>query len=261
MALLCLKSQISPGKHTFSEVIDWIVRTFESHPHSTLQLNSLVTETGIEKRRLYDLVNVLIACGICTKTDTHSYLWLGLSAFRSTARRIAREIENRSMQYDLEKLFVLRDSPAIGVLTSSFIGVFLHFGPAEINIRDAAVLMSADEASAKPIRRRLYLVAFLLERLGLVKHSDAIGGYEFATDISSIAIEVLGELAAAQQFPPNSIAYQLNRIEKPYIRRLHANRRTALARLIRMRTGQMAHTQDRFLEAKMPRIISDTPFA
>jgi hypothetical protein len=252
---------MSPGKHTFSEVIDWIVRTFESHPHSSLQLNSLVTETGVEKRRLYDLVNVLIACGICTKTDTHTYLWLGLNSFRSTARRIAREIESRSMRYELEKLFVLRDSPAIGVLTSSFIGVFLHFGPSEINIRDAAVLMSADEASAKPIRRRLYLVAFLLEHLGLVKHSDAIGGYEFAADISSIAIEVLGELAAAQQFPPDSIAYQLNRIEKPYLRRLHANRRMELAKLVRMRTGQITHTQDAFAEAPLARIMPEAPLA
>jgi hypothetical protein len=133
------------------------------------------------------------------------------------------------MRYDLEKLFVLCDSPVIGVLASSFIGLFLHFEPAEINIRDAALLMSADETSANPIRRRLYLVAFLLEHLGLLKHSDTIGGYEFTADISSITIEVLGELAAAPQFPPNPIAYQLNRIEKPYIRRLHANRRMELA--------------------------------
>jgi hypothetical protein len=255
MSIPPLKGQFSPGKHKFSEVIDWIVRTFEGHPQSSLQINALSSEAGIEKRRLYDLVNVLIACGICTKIDTHLYRWHGLSAFRAAAKQIGREIETRAMRHGMKSLFLLPESPTIGVLTSGFIGMFLHFGPAQINIRDAAILMSSDEVGVKPICRRLYLVAFLLEQLGLVRHSGSIGGYEFSPDLTMITIEIVSEMAMTKQFPPGSIAGQLNRIEEPFVRRLHIQRRAELAKIVRSRTGQLGQTEESLPDPQLPRTI------
>jgi hypothetical protein len=159
------------------------------------------------------------------------------------------------MHQGLESLLRLPESPTIGVLTSGFVGLFLHLGPAQISIRDAAVLMSSNQAGAKSICRRLYLVAFLLEHLGLARHSESIGEYEFTPDLAKITVEILSELATTRQFAPGSIAAHLNRIEEPFVRSLHAARRVELGKIVRSRTGQLGQTDEWLPESHLRNAI------
>jgi hypothetical protein len=251
-----MKADTHNRKNDFSGFIEALVRRFETHSQIPLQINTLAAETGIEKRRLYDLVNVLVACGICAKTDSHTYCWLGLAAFRSAAKRIAKEVETRAIRHDIQNLFLVQDSPPIGILTSTFIGLSLYLGPTEINICEAALLISRDNTRSKPIRRRLYLVAFLLERLGLLLHTETIGGYEFAMDLAIVATEALSEVATEEELPPTSIAAHLNRIEESFVRRLQKIRREECAGIIRRRTAQIDEVPELMTEIQFQRLVS-----
>lgn len=225
----------SRRKSGFSEFIDKLLRCLEDSSRHYIQINSIATETGVEKRRLYDLMNVLVACGVCIKTDTHTYCWEGLARARAALAQNLREIELRSLSEPIDKLFLLPDSPPIGTLATYFVGVFLFTGARRLNIRDAALLMSPDEDHSKPVLRRLYLVAYLLEHIGILRHAQCIGEYELDADIDEIASSVLAGLARDGEFPPDTIEYRMNRLDGKFLRRLHEQRREEFERIARMR--------------------------
>jgi hypothetical protein len=114
--------------------------------------------------------------------------------------------------------------------------MFLHLGLRELNIRDAALIMAPDEDRAKPVRRRLYLVAYLLEHIGLLKHSQKIGEYKLVADLLRTTMDAISELLKEGEFPPDSITYQLSRIDETFVTRLHSERHVEFSRVLRMKT-------------------------
>ncbi|OHT02050.1 hypothetical protein TRFO_30918 [Tritrichomonas foetus] len=219
------KSNNSKRRNDFSEFIDGLIKKYEDRPNSVIQINSLSNENTIEKRRLYDLLNVLAACDICTKTDQHNYIWNSIKNSKKAISRISYELECRSINETTDEIFILHDSPSIGLVTTRFIGIFLYLNIDTSNIRDAALFMSSDEPHYKTILRRLYLVAFLLERIGLFTRTQKNGEYKLNVDVKSICIKSLEKLARAEEFPPDSIEYQLNRFDQNYLYQMHSARR------------------------------------
>lgn len=223
-------------KSEFSGFIESLVRRFEGVPQHYLQINTIASETGVEKRRLYDLMNVLVACGICTKTNAHTYKWEGLAAFQPAIAQILKETEIRSIKHHLDTLFLVPDSPTIGMLTSYFLGIFVFLGLNTIGIRDASLIMAQDDERSKAVLRRLYLVAYLLEHTGLLKHTQKIGEYTISEDLPAVTRRVIEEIVGEGEYPPDRIENKLNRIDANFVRNLHEHRRGELARLLQLRT-------------------------
>ena len=175
---LSQKMTKSSRRNDFSSFIDKLLQHYEGHQGSDIQVNSLALDNHFEKRRLYDLLNVLAACDICSKYDTHTYKWNTILNIHRTVEKIAADFETKALSGTIEDIFRLPDSPSIGVITHKFIGTFLFFNMKIISIRDVAMLMAIDQCHFKPILRRLYLVAYILERIGLFKHSQKKGTYQ-----------------------------------------------------------------------------------
>ncbi|OHT03975.1 hypothetical protein TRFO_28633 [Tritrichomonas foetus] len=223
----------SKRRNDFSDFIDQLIHKYEDAPDPNIQINALSMENNVEKRRLYDLLNVLVACSVCTKTDSHTYKWNSIHNTKEAIKKISLELEARSLKETIEETFELPDSPSIGLITNRFIGVFLFFNLSTLNIRDVASLMACDESHYKPILRRLYLVAYLLERIGLFKHSQKIGEYQIDIDVRDICKNSLNNLAKADEFPPDSIEYQLNRFDDNYLDTIYNARRDVLVDVLR----------------------------
>lgn len=241
------KGKILPAKRNmdFSEFIDHLIRKYENKPGSMIQINSLSSESSIEKRRLYDLLNVLVACDICDKTDSHNYIWKSINNKINAVEQISYDLENKAIHhYTVEDIFILPDSPSIGLITTRFIGVFLYLNINSLNIRDAALAMATDETHFKPILRRLYLVAYLLERIGLFKHSQKIGEYQLDFDIQATCIKSLEDLARNQIIPADSIEYQLNRFDEHYLQTKFKSRRENFIGHLRKRKAEQTTEND-----------------
>ncbi|OHT09721.1 hypothetical protein TRFO_21226 [Tritrichomonas foetus] len=236
------KSKIK-RRNDFSEFIDTLIQRFEASPSIPLQINSLSNESGVEKRRLYDLMNVLVACGVCTRRDTHTFAWNGISASKDTLQQISKDFEERSIRDRPEQIFLLPDSPAIGLISTTFIATFLYMGVKTLGIRDASLIMANDEEHSKPILRRLYLVAFLLERIGILTHSQKIGEYSLNENIEKITEQSLTDLAKENKFSPDSIEFQLSRFGKNYMMKLYKSRQLAFARQLQIRTRTKTNTE------------------
>jgi hypothetical protein len=225
----------SRPRRDFSSQIDNLLRQFQENPQRRIQINVIAAEAGIEKRRLYDLMNVLVACGVCLKTDTHTYCWNGISSFLVTARNITAHTEQLAQITPLDRLFVLPDAPPIGLMATSFLSMYFYFGIGSINISHASVLMSQDEPHAQSVRRRLYLVAFLLQHIGILRHGQTFGVYLIMTDVSAITKEALSTLGMRHEFQTDSIEYHLNRIEDHFVHKMFKERQIAYAQILEMR--------------------------
>lgn len=218
-------------RNDFAHFVDQLIEKSEGKPNLPLQINKIATEYGVEKRRLYDLMNVLVACDVCRKTESHVYRWLSINNAQQAVRRISREIEERAIENGINTLFKLPESPAIGVMTAMFIGSFAFFSMTRINIRDISLLMASDARHYKPVLRRLYLVAFLLERVGLLKHVHKVGDYEITVNVKEICEASLMDLLRDGRFPPTCVEFMLNRFGVNYMTTIHAHRRESFDRL------------------------------
>ena len=223
------KKNHSPKKKMdFSEFIDKLIKKYNGKENSIIHINSLSLENTIEKRRLYDLLNVMVALGICVKSGSHNYIWKSMDNIKDAFSTISYDIESRSIYESANEIFALPDSPSIGLITTKFLGIFLYLNIKTLNIRDAALFLASDNDHFKPVLRRLYLVAYLLERVRVFKRSSKIGEYQLDIDVDSICIKTLEKLARAEEFPPDSIEYQLNRFDANYLNMIHAARRFSM---------------------------------
>ncbi|OHS96362.1 hypothetical protein TRFO_10023 [Tritrichomonas foetus] len=267
-----------PRKNTFGAFVDSIIRLYEDHTDMPIMVNSIAAESGVEKRRLYDLFNVFTACGVCAKSGTHSYVWKGLKNLKNYMSQIARNTELLVMQVnesiacsgqfmgnekhdqkcDMKKypshlgingeihencdmkyaekivdaLFRLNEGPSIRSITSKFLMYFFFTGNRIVNLRDCATLMGSDEKREKPILRRLYLVAFHLERIGLIKHSQCNAEYEFIGELESIIDETYQQLSANNEYPAFSVRGLLNKIPKSYVTVIQKAREESISRYL-----------------------------
>lgn len=217
-----------PHRRDFKEFVDTMIQSNAVRPNPAIQVGEIALQSGIEKRRLYDLMNVLVSCDVCMKVDTRTYRWLSLGNVGSAIFRIAGQVEIAAREKCFEEMFRLQESPSIGLMATTFIGTFLYFNAQTMNIRTVAWMMANDRAHFKPIIRRLYLVAFLLERIGLFRHDQKIGDYRILIAVDEVCRTNLVRMGREKRFAAESIDGYLNRLDEPYLRAVFGNRKEML---------------------------------
>lgn len=190
---------------------------YETTSNRLIQINKLSEESGIEKRRLYDFMNVLSAFYICVKTGTHTYQWNGLKILNEQLVKLGRDIEAASYTTRMEELFLLPESPNIKLMTQKVVQYFLFYGFKTISLKELALAMAMTPESTKPVLRRLYLVAYFLERIDIIQHSTKIGEYTFTKNPVEIMLHAHEAMLKNLEFPMESVVYQMNRITEIYI--------------------------------------------
>lgn len=235
-------------RNYFSEVIDKLLGKYEQKPGASLHVNIISRDNSIEKRRLYDLLNVLVACDVCSKSDSHTYKWKSLQNAILSIKKLSYDIElNASVAgiNNFESLLLLPDAPSIGVITNKFIGLFLFLNRDILNITDVALLMSLDKAHYKPILRRLYLVAYFLERIGLFDHVlCGTGEYHINVNVSELCQETLKKMVIERKFQPDTVEYQLNRFDESAMDSFYLARRYDFATVIQHRKSVIFYSNN-----------------
>ncbi|EAY13161.1 hypothetical protein TVAG_444450 [Trichomonas vaginalis G3] len=63
----------------FRTSIIYFVETLDREPKQNYTITQLCTRFGFQRRRFYDVVNVLESAGCCQKTNVDCFVWLGLN--------------------------------------------------------------------------------------------------------------------------------------------------------------------------------------
>lgn len=247
MKLGNLNSNLSRKKQKvdFSQFISAIISRKETEEDKTIEFNLISEEVGIEKRRLYDLMNVLCSCGVCVKTDSHIYHWKGLNKIELTLVDLVKKKENQGILYkNFQHLFALPESPSIGLLTTTLLSIYLYIGTQTLILHDVSKFLTNDTKKEKQITRRLYLVTYLLEQIKVLKHGSRNGEYEIVYNVKEIVKKALNEISSNDDFPPYSIEYQLNRFDDSYIMNIHQIRYKEYLSIVRnLHTNQTENTR------------------
>nr|UVC67008.1 E2F transcription factor DEL1 [Saccharum spontaneum] len=157
---------------------------------------------GVERRRIYDIVNVLESVGILVRKAKNRYTWIGFGgvpmALRELKERALREksglaplqTEQQSAATN-EKLSQTVDNPSdkpgaprcrlrsdhrkeksLGLLTQNFVKLFLTMEVDTISLDEAAKLLLGEgheETNMRTKVRRLYDIANVLSSLNLIE--------------------------------------------------------------------------------------------
>ncbi|XP_059451972.1 E2F transcription factor-like E2FF isoform X2 [Corylus avellana] len=175
-----------------------------------IELVEAAGKLGVERRRMYDVVNILESIGIIARKGKNQYSWKGFgevpgileelkeeglgekfkySGVLCNSVKVSKDNENRvspSLENNLEDYSTAssrsdnRRDKSLVLFTQSFIKLFLCFDVDSITIDDAAKALPGDKHDARALRtkvRRLYDIANVFSSLNLIeKIYDPVSG-------------------------------------------------------------------------------------
>jgi transcription factor E2F7/8 len=66
------------------------INKFEGAPSTTLMLDRVTSELGVERRRIYDIINIMESLGVVNKIKKNVYQWKGLRCALDTIETYAK---------------------------------------------------------------------------------------------------------------------------------------------------------------------------
>ena len=127
-----------------------------------ISIDHMVRARKYEKRRLYDLLNVLCTLEICAKVDRKNYVWMGKENVKNVLIEMAKRLELAVLACDDVSVLKISESAHLSMVVSSFMRVYFYFGVNALNVHETAKLLSSGKVGTKCILRRLYLVTQIL---------------------------------------------------------------------------------------------------
>ncbi|EAY13172.1 hypothetical protein TVAG_444560 [Trichomonas vaginalis G3] len=207
----------TPRESNFSATVKKIISQCKASPQEYIKVNTIAENENCEKRRLYDLFNVLCSLGLCTKTVNKMYCWSGEDNMLKTINEEYERVESLAINNDFWTIFKMPESPPIGQLALTTVIIYLFFGTNEMALKQVCLVMAQKRSKMSCLLRRLYLAAFFLEQVGVIAHSFQIGSYTLLLDYKYIISSSFSNMKERLVFPFNSIASQLHRIDDNYL--------------------------------------------
>lgn len=178
-----------------------------------------------DKRRQSDLFNILNALDVFTSHSERMVVWRGLSAVTSALIRFGIEKERESQTKTITEIFQVGVSPKLETLVRNFLTLYIFLGEKCLNIREVVMVMANSLEHSKKVLRRLYLVVFVLEQIGIIKHGHAYSHYILQEPLDVITSAIFEEVPNLGMFGDESVEILLNKLDKVYIATIHNRRR------------------------------------
>ncbi|XP_054814449.1 E2F transcription factor-like E2FF [Prosopis cineraria] len=167
----------------------------------TIGLDDAASRLGVQRRRMYDVVNILESVGIVARKGKNLYLWKGFSEIPRALNELKEEgmrekfdaaycrpaeaskdketsgseTKTDPLAMTLPKTDGCRRDKSLALLTENFIKLFLCSDVEIILLEDAAKIMPGDAQNSTALRtkvRRLYDIANVLSSINLIEKTN-----------------------------------------------------------------------------------------
>ena len=218
-------------RQQYGAFIQRVIRHFQLNPNVPVRFADIA---DCDKRRQSDLYNILNALEIFGHLNDKFITWKGFGATTSALIRMGIRNEVLSHTQNMCSIFNVGTSPPLGILTMTFLQMFVYLGLPSLNIQEAVIIMASSADQVKKILRRLYLIVFILIQVGLLEHGNEHSLYILIQPLDLIISTIFQETLRLKMFPHGTIEELLNRLDANYLKNLHQRRleeyRTSLNR-------------------------------
>ncbi|XP_020259279.1 E2F transcription factor-like E2FE isoform X2 [Asparagus officinalis] len=193
----------APSHHSYSRkqkslglLCSNFVSLYEGKEVESVCLDDAARRLGVERRRIYDIVNVLESVGILARKAKNKYSWIGFSGI-PMALEMLKDLEDDGDDKSLDQngdngvekpnsskgksVNDNRREKSLGVLTENFVKMFLISDVDTVLLDEAAKLLLGDvhnpsqpKSNSAAKVRRLYDIANVLSSLNLIEKTHHI---------------------------------------------------------------------------------------
>ena len=143
----------------------------EKYHLNEINIDKTCNKYNFQKRRFYDVLNVLESIGYCTKISTEIVIWNGRSNIPKTFEKLQYAYKVNLMTSSLEDIFQGQQSIGISNLTIMFILCFLVMRVYSLDIKHVAMFLSRLNNRYKTTLCKLYQITHILESAGIISRS------------------------------------------------------------------------------------------
>ena len=162
----------SRKEKSLGELCKKFIYLYGSKTYCIIALDECTHTLGVERRRIYDIINILESFNVLSRLAKNQYEWKGIDQIYLSIQKMRsanddEEIASNSMKKRKKK-------KSLGILCESFIKQFLTWR-STISLEQAARRISdtkIDESKLKTKVRRLYDIANVLAALNLIEKTS-----------------------------------------------------------------------------------------
>lgn len=170
----------------FQENIQRLVEHFNKIRNTQINLQAICDKYGFERRRFYDIVNVLEKIGCSRKIDSDRIIWYGLRNVKKYIKSLVKIHSSSPPNASIQSLLKIEKSLSIVSLTNTYLLSFIVLQTQEINMRELANLLSKYNKSSKSTLCKLYQTTQILRALGIIDPISQQGITRISDEIFAI---------------------------------------------------------------------------
>lgn len=156
---------------SLGELCKKFIYLYGSKNYCIIALDECTYTLGVERRRIYDIINILESFNVLSRLAKNQYEWRGIYQIANSIQRMRQSCSDDFAASPMKKR---KKKKSLGILCESFIKQFLNWRTT-ISLEQAARRISdshIDESKLKTKVRRLYDIANVLAALNLIEKTS-----------------------------------------------------------------------------------------
>lgn len=184
-----MQDTVAPGEKTscagaFRKMIGQLVEGCEQNELSSYAIKEIAQKYGFQKRRLYDVLDVLEVYGALRKTNVDTFVWLGKSNIKSILMALRDSKSDSEKQQIAESTFQESSTISISKLTHVLILLLMNTHSNVIDIKKVSVYFSLRNNRYKTILCKVYQIVHILSAAGIVEKTKVPGMVRFVKEFA-----------------------------------------------------------------------------
>ena len=159
---------------TLSDSIQLLCSALENELGIQNSITKLSQRFNIKRRRLYDIINVMISTGICEKGEFDCIIWRGKNQIYLTLKKLFQERHISDQTKTIDDLFPVDICVGVPNLTINFLLIYFALETQCLDIRIIATLFSRGTTRMKTTLSKLYQISYILCSIGITKRNTQV---------------------------------------------------------------------------------------